>query len=334
MIMHERPRRGPRTDRRNRTSRSALAAGWVLVLGALPVTLSRLSGIEAATPVTQLVAFTPLVLPCALAAAVLAVLGRGRVLAVAAGLVLVLHAWWAAPLFSGPAGPAAGRDVVVAGVNAEIGGADATAVVDLVREQRVDVLVVTELTTGLRQDLTDAGLDELSPSSVVDDRPGPAGSAVFSRWDLLPTEPVPGTTLAMPQAEVVVPGSQPLLVTAVHAFPPFPGSVEDWSADLDALRGLRPVPAGARLLVGDFNATHDHVAFRRLLDGTGPGPGYRDASATTGAGFSPTWPSGSPLLTLDHVLLQEGSGYAARSVDRVAVPGTDHLALVARLATS
>lgn len=258
--MHERTRRGPRTDRRSRTSRSALAAGWVLVLGVLPVTLSRLSGVEAATPVTQLVAFAPLVLPIALAAVVPAVLGRGRALAVAAALVLLLHVWWAAPLFTGDARPAVGPDVVVAGVNAEIGGADAAAVVDLVRERRVDVLVVTELTTDLRLDLTDAGLDELLPSSVVDDRPGPAGSAVFSRWDLLP--------------------------------------------------------------------------FRRLLDGTGPGPGYLDASATTGAGFSPTWPSGSPLLTLDHVLLQEGSGYAARSVERVAVPGTDHLALVARLATS
>ena len=41
-----------------------------------------------------------------------------------------------------------------------------------------------------------------------------------------------------------------------------------------------------RLLVGDFNATLDHAALRRLLD-----TGYRDAASVVGQGMTPTcWP--------------------------------------------
>jgi endonuclease/exonuclease/phosphatase (EEP) superfamily protein YafD len=67
--------------------------------------------------------------------------------------------------------------------------------------------------------------------------------------------------------------------------------------------------------------------FRDLLDG-----GYRDAVIQTGAGFSPTYsphPALPPLITIDHVLTRNSS---TRSIHSVAIPGSDHRALLATVA--
>jgi endonuclease/exonuclease/phosphatase family metal-dependent hydrolase len=81
------------------------------------------------------------------------------------------------------------------------------------------------------------------------------------------------------------------------------------------------------VLAGDFNATPDHAAFRRLLC-----RGWTDAARVTGQALRPTWsPLRSPLprLTLDHVLVGPRIGVASLQVVHVA--GTDHRALVADL---
>ena len=103
------------------------------------------------------------------------------------------------------------------------------------------------------------------------------------------------------------------------------GLVCAWS--LSVLCGLWATAGGApRLLLGDFNATLDHPALRRLI-----GSGYRDAADTVGAGLRPTWPADAvPLVTLDHVLVDSRIG--VRSVTVHAVPDTDHRAVVAVLA--
>jgi endonuclease/exonuclease/phosphatase family metal-dependent hydrolase len=87
-----------------------------------------------------------------------------------------------------------------------------------------------------------------------------------------------------------------------------------------------PALVAPRLLLGDFNATLDHAALRRLI-----GSGYRDAADAVGAGLRPTWPADVvPVVTLDHVLVDSRIG--VRSVTVHAVPGTDHRAVVAVLA--
>jgi endonuclease/exonuclease/phosphatase family metal-dependent hydrolase len=116
-------------------------------------------------------------------------------------------------------------------------------------------------------------------------------------------------------------------VTAVHTHPPARSrtQVARWEEDLQLL----PDPGGPvlRVLAGDFNATPDHAAFRRLLR-----RGWTDAARVTGRALRPTW---SPLrwpvprLTLDHVLVDPRIGVS--SLEVVTVPGTDHRALVAEL---
>ncbi len=86
----------------------------------------------------------------------------------------------------------------------------------------------------------------------------------------------------------------------------------------------KDVPA---IVLGDFNASRDHAAFRRLL-----GDGWRDAPEYAGSGYVATW---SPrywiphFVLLDHILFNRQFG--ARSTATFEVDGTDHGALVARL---
>ena len=80
---------------------------------------------------------------------------------------------------------------------------------------------------------------------------------------------------------------------------------------------------GAVIVAGDFNATPDIQNYRQLLAG-----GYADAVQQSGAGFDPTYPADRwypPSVPIDHVLL---NGATAVSSHTVAVPGSDHRAVV------
>ncbi|MFD0429840.1 endonuclease/exonuclease/phosphatase family protein [Streptomyces zhihengii] len=88
--------------------------------------------------------------------------------------------------------------------------------------------------------------------------------------------------------------------------------------------GRRP-PGGPALIAGDFNATGDHAAFRRILDRGR----LRDAAALAGAGRTPSWPARLPRplgAQIDHVLV--GEAFSVRSARFLDLPGTDHRALL------
>lgn len=333
-----------------RLRRLLLAAGMLLVVLALPVTLARLSGLDSWTPTVQLVGLAPLATGLLVAAVVLlvvlllvvllpAVPGRGattpgrrdrrsvRVPLVAllvASALVALHLSWLLP--GPPTRPvAAGTVVTVLSVNARFGGADAERVVDLVRERDVDVLTVQELTADLADDLDRAGLGDLLPHAVRVERPGPAGAGTWSRWPQREL-PAPPTTFTTLRSVVTVPGPVgALTVTNVHTWPPLPGTVQRWRADLAAVTALAADTDGPHVLAGDLNATPDHSRFRALV-----GTGLVDTAAGRGQVWRPTWPSDQPwppFLALDHVLVD--AGITARTVERVEVAGTDHLAVLA-----
>jgi endonuclease/exonuclease/phosphatase family metal-dependent hydrolase len=120
-----------------------------------------------------------------------------------------------------------------------------------------------------------------------------------------------------------------LSVLAVH--PTYPVDASGWVHDqgvvLDAVTDGEP-----DLVLGDFNATVDHQPLRTLAD-----EGYRDAGELANDGWHPTWPAdggfdllGMPLAQIDHVLV--GDRLAAVDMDTVAVPGSDHRAVVATVA--
>jgi endonuclease/exonuclease/phosphatase (EEP) superfamily protein YafD len=224
----------------------------------------------------------------------------------------------------------AGRRLRVATVSLRLGLVPASSVLGLVRANDVDVLSVQELTPEAGERLRAAGLEELLPHSVViPARPGavPAASgAVWSRLPLRPAGAVPGA-FEQPTVRISSGAGPDVLLTAVHVMPPSTSAalVRRWSADLADLP--RPEPGGLRVLAGDFNASLDHAAFRRVL-----ALGYRDAAREAGRAMVWTWAPlrpRFPRLAIDHVLVDPRIGVGL--VDVVPVDGSDHRAIVAEL---
>lgn len=162
-------------------------------------------------------------------------------------------------------------------------------------------------------------------------------------------------------------------LVSVHTCSPGPGYWNLWRRSIEEIGVVRSRvaadPTCAYVLMGDFNATWDHAPFRAMLgvDGAGgAGPaGTTDAAATdaekgvgnnaahagqdaTGGSVTlhdaahecgqrlvATWPSNAlvaPLVGIDHVVTSDAA--VATTVQTLAIPGSDHAALLATLALS
>ena len=217
---------------------------------------------------------------------------------------------------------AEGPGLRVLTVNMYFGEADSRTVVDLVRARRVDVLSLQEVTPDALRAMDGAGLSSLLPHRVMRDGPGASGSGLASVHPLTELSLAGPSTLAQPSARLSMPNGSTVELVAVHPMPP----VQDFVAWKTELAGLPGPEAPVRILAGDFNATLDHTAFRRLI-----GSGYADAAEERGQGFTPTWPSGNfpPPVTIDHVLVDRR--VAVRDYRVFPVPGGDHSAVYAEL---
>ncbi|OUC84354.1 endonuclease/exonuclease/phosphatase family protein, partial [Streptomyces swartbergensis] len=110
--------------------------------------------------------------------------------------------------------------------------------------------------------------------------------------------------------------------------PPIPGQVDLWNRELGALRDTAAADPGTPLvLAGDFNASQDHAAFRRILD-----TGLSDAARLDDADRTATWPARTaPTFgaQIDHVLVSKH--FAADRTRILDVADTDHRAVVTDL---
>ena len=297
----------------------------VLTAVALPPLLSRLTGGHAPRPGPQLAALaTVAVLP-----------------ATAAVLAAAFSAWWLALLLAIPAAilvgwqlPPRGRDdrraatarppgpgpdavtVRVLTLNARGGWADPAALLDRIREHQVDVLAVQELTREMVGRLGRAGLASALPYTHIDPRPDSPGVGLWARWPLAPLPPVPGMVAAAPRARAEPVPGYPVVLTAVHPAAPQRGRALLWQRDLTRLLALAGT-SGPQIVLGDFNATRDHQAFRDLLAAGfvdcadvaqhRPWPGFTwpaswDVYSDRARQRFPDWRA-LPLMRLDHVLV-------------------------------
>jgi endonuclease/exonuclease/phosphatase family metal-dependent hydrolase len=213
--------------------------------------------------------------------------------------------------------------------NLQFGRGDTTAVVRTVASEDVDVLVLGEVTPKALDRLLAAGLAELLPHRGGEAVVGADGTMAFSRYPLTTARPL---RLGKGGVDVQVAAPEPFRLLAVHANYPLEGAGR-WLADLELIRDrtASAVDQGPTLVVGDFNATHDHEPMRAVLEA-----GVRDAAEEAGSGWQPTWPTKRygqgwvwPLLTIDHVL--SSPHFVAVRTHTVEIPRTDHLALVAHL---
>jgi len=280
------------------------------------------------------VAFTPLAIPLYAVALVLAGVrlamvrrrrGPALPLVLVAVVGLLLHVWWYAPQLTGANPPPAedATPLVVVTANLRLGEADGVELVRAVFDEHADLLVVQEVTQALLADMDRAGLAELLPYRVGEPGGSATGTMAFARVELTDQVRVPTSLGSWGFA------MGDLRVLAVH--PTYPVDASGWARDhgviAEAVADQRP-----DLVLGDFNATMDHVQMRALVD-----DGYRDVGELDNGGWLPTWPAegrfdwlGLPLAQIDHVLV--GSELAALGMHTVEVPATDHRAVVARVA--
>jgi endonuclease/exonuclease/phosphatase family metal-dependent hydrolase len=287
----------------------------------------RIWGVESTEYLIAAIALTPYVAVFGLVWGLLALLLHRRVVAGVVLLLTVTMAVLLAPrvLSDGQPG-ASGERLRIMAVNLFLGRADARAVVDLVRAQEVDILVLPELTEAAASRLDDAGLRALLPERVYDTGVGGEGSGIASSLPLRQVVLMDETTLSQPSVVVDLPGRDDVELTAVHVQPGVrANTARTWQDEL----GRLPSPDSrerVRILAGDFNASLDHRAFRELVD-----QGYSDAAEETGQALTPTWSSWpiGPPVTIDHVLAENRCAIGGYAV--FDVPDTDHDAVLAEV---
>ena len=300
-----------------------------LVVGASAPSAIRLVGDHDMAWAVGLVAWVPVSAVLVAVLGIGALLLRRRVWAGIAAVVVLANAIWLAPLYISDEPPRSGTRMTVMTANLLYGLADLPSVVEQVRRRNVDVLALTEVTPEAVTKLEAAGLNTLLPHHVVDPGERAHGSGLWARWPLTRGPDWEGGVHNWPGATVRIDG-QDVVLRVVHPFRISRFNSDLYRADYRLLRvrmnrlNSEGTPA---LVMGDFNATRDQSAFRRLL-----GNRWRDASEYAGSGLSPTWNVLSrlpPAIQLDHILMSRQFG--AYATDTFNVPGSDHDGILADL---
>ncbi|TQK52978.1 endonuclease/exonuclease/phosphatase (EEP) superfamily protein YafD [Streptomyces sp. SLBN-118] len=315
-----------------RPSEGRHAAAWLAGLLLLAPTVAvgcRAADTDAITPVPQLLAFLPWLLLPAGAGLLLALIGRWRTGMIWAAAVLAVTGWFVRPYDTGltddPPGRVVAR-VTVLTSNIEFGNAT-DALLTAIRHEQPDLVFIEECDRTCSDALAARVSRSDYPYRNVVAGDSASGSAILSK---LPLRAAPGinSELAMPGSVADVAG-HPVNVQLAHPLPPRPGGIGDWRRDLGRVRAYASgVKDEATLVAGDFNATQDHAAFRRILDSGS----LRDSATLVGADRTPSWPATvrRPLgAQIDHVLVSED--FSVRSARFLDLADTDHRALLVGL---
>lgn len=285
----------------------------------------RTADSDGITPVPQILAFLPWLLAPTGLALLLALLSRWWPGTVWGVLLLGLLAWFTEPY--GKVGDPVGRpvaDLRVLTSNVEFGQGTGPLLA-AVRREKPDIVFVQECEytcdARLKKDLA-----RDYPHRRAVEGGGSEGSVILSRFPLRPTDGVPGT-MGMPGAVADVDG-HPVRLQLAHPMPPLPGQLDLWRTELAALRDAATTDPGTPLvLAGDFNASQDHAAFRRILD-----TGLSDVARLDDADRTATWPARTaPTFgtQIDHVLVSKD--FASDRTRFLDLADTDHRAVVTDL---
>ena len=305
-------------------SRPTVWAAALLLLGVTAVVACRIADLDAVTPVPQLLAFLPWLLVPALLGVFLTLLARWWPGLFWVVVVLGALAWSVGPYGSGgePTGTPLARLRVLTS-NVEFGGA-APALVPRIRHWKPDVVFVEECEYTCQATLRKVPGYPYRAAVVAG---GSTGSLLLSRFPLRATDGVPGT-MGMPGAVADVDGHTVRLQLA-HPMPPLPGQVALWRRELGRIRDFAAADTTTpTVLAGDFNASQDHAAFRRVLTAGR----LRDSARLSGAARTASGPAPTAAVfgaQIDHVLVSRDFSAAGARFLRLA--DTDHRALVVDL---
>lgn len=274
-----------------------------------------------------LVALTPYFVPASLLAAGLAAWGSHVKTAIAAALAMLLCLSTQVPLFVADAGHTPGAMLRVATLNTRFGQADEREILQLVRDQNIDVLMLQEFPLEEAADLGQLGLGRVLPHRYLVSARGASGTGIWSRWPMGETRQLEGYASPNIVATVDVPDVGPVTFAAVHPGPPGSTVGDNHAAEQRLLLMQLGAMPGTLVMGGDFSATVDQAPLRRLMRAR-----FEDAAEQSGSGLHLTWPQNSylrPVLGVDHVLTR--GGLRATQVQAYPILGADHRAVVATL---
>lgn len=183
-----------------------------------------------------------------------------------------LTAWTTAPDRGGD-----GAELVVIAANVSVGNSDPAPLVDWIRSEQPDVLVIVEISDGFAKKLE---LGDSLSYQVVRPRSDPFGLALLSRHPIVAHQIVDDAHgVQRIEAKLNWRGNV-VTVVAFHPMPPLtPADHARRNEDLAELASrLTDTPA---IILGDFNATPWSSAFAAPTRA-----GFRLAG-----GYSPTWPA-------------------------------------------
>jgi endonuclease/exonuclease/phosphatase (EEP) superfamily protein YafD len=223
-----------------------------------------------------------------------------------------------------------GHRVRVLSANLWSGGADPASFAMLVKELQPDIVALQEL--GKTQ--ADA-LAAVLPHGCLDPAGGYMGMGIALR------QPTPVVRLSLPYRDAQVANvtvgpkedRRTIEVINVHVRAPHTPDPRVALARRGQLKGLmrhiEAAPGQRRIVLGDFNSTPLWPVYRRFaarLTDAAVDAARRNGGRTA-ATWGP-WPGSPRLLRIDHVFV---TGLTAERFRVVAVPGSDHSAVVADL---
>ena len=314
---------------------ATLASLLVAVARALPASIQSLPYV----PVVVSVA--PWFVVVGLIGLILALISQRWFVALVALCCVVVQGYWQYPFIHQSVSLSASTVQAVGGssvntdddaarvmtANVYKGRADAESIVDIVRDQRVEVLALQETTPAFVKAMKKAGIESYLPYSVVSSADGKYGNGLWSATSLKNPvdDEVDSLSSFMPAGTVAFAGGRSVRFVSVHTTSPKPGRWDMWRTSLEDVARLGS-KTGRYILMGDFNSTIDHSPFRDVL-----GSRFSDAAYESGHGFTFTWPADrqwvQPFSGIDHVVVDKG--IVAGQVSVVSIPGSDHKGLVA-----
>lgn len=304
---------------------------WLATAAVGILAMSQAIGVTGLALVFALQAFTPLVVLGGVVLALVALVLRmwPAVLvniAAVAGLITVL-----APLIGSAEppsiDPAAPRlTVAVANIYYDNPTIDATATTLL--ELDADVLGIVEYNPKAAAAFEAQGVNVRYPYRSAMPRDDRTGVVLFSRLPIIESVVAPiGHQLGI-IATIDVRGV-PTRVMLVHPVPAAShGDVGLWSDDLATIGRTAAASDLPTIVMGDFNASRWHPAFRHMLDW-----GLNDVHEQLGKGWSRSWPANRffpPFVRIDHALVRGGA--VGVDIRDVQVPGSDHRGFMATIA--
>lgn len=254
-----------------------------------------------------------------------------RLLALIPTLALCLQLVWLNGYLPRIPPASSGDSLRIVSFNTLYGKADPQATADMLAATRPDMIILLEASQALvdsepmaavladyphregrlGQGYLINGYEDSTPTYVLSRRPFTTDAQLDSLHDQFVLSTTTRTDV-------------PMTVIVTHLINMLHGT-QRWSDEAEELAAsVTAHIAEPMVVVGDFNATPDHITYSRILDA-----GLVDAASQAGAGWVPTFNADLPIpavIPIDHALISPGM--SAQRFRTIAVTGSDHRAIV------